>query len=176
MTDHFNGKTIKRLVDERPTIRIGCCEWLVKPLVELGVPKQNIDVYNIGQMYNYNIFKISPIKLYHGDCPQCGYRIYVGDKKVFFATDTSTLDGIIAKGYDLYLIENNYQEDEIQERIKKKQEAGEYCYEINAMQRHLSHEQASAFLLENMRNDSEYAFLHGHVDRAEKQGDWDYQD
>lgn len=175
MTDHFNGKTIKRLVDERPTIRIGCCEWLVIPLVENGIPKQNIDVLEIEKMYDYGAFKVSPIKLYH-NVPNAGYKVYFGDEKAIYATDTEHLDGITAKDFDLYLIEANYGEDEIQERIKKKQEAGEYCYEINAMQRHLSHEQASAFLLENMRNDSEYTFLHGHIDKAKRANDWEYQD
>ena len=43
-TDHFNPQTIKRLAEERPTLRFGCCEWLVNDLVEAGVPKQQIDV------------------------------------------------------------------------------------------------------------------------------------
>lgn len=34
-------------------------------------------------------------------------------------TDTKTVEGISAKNYDLYLVEGNYDEDEIEERIKK---------------------------------------------------------
>ncbi len=65
----------------------------------------------------------------------------------------------------MYLIEANYSEDEIQERIKTKQENGEFCYEWRAKQTHLSHEKASEFLLENMGKNSEYVFLHQHKDK-----------
>lgn len=173
-TDHFNGKTIKRLADERPTIRIGCCEWLVNDLVEAGVPKQQIDVLRIGKIYDYKAFKVSPIKLYH-NVPNCGYRIFANGEKAIYATDTEHLQGITAKDYDLYMIESNYQEDELQERINAKLEAGEYCYELNVASRHLSHEQASEWLMENMDFHSEYVFLHGHEDKKKTQ-EWEYAD
>lgn len=174
-TDHINKKTIKRLAHERPTLRFGCCEWLVPILVECNVPERNIDVYEIGKIYDYGIFKVSPIKLYH-NVKNCGYRLFYGDKKALYATDTEHLDGITAKEYDLYLIESNYEDEELQERINSKIEKGEYCYELNVANRHLSHEQASQFLLENMGKQSEYVFLHGHKDKKEKPNDWDYDD
>lgn len=173
--DHFNKTTISRLAKERPTLRFACCEWLVADLVACNVSKRNIDVLEIGKVYNYKTFKVSPIRLYH-DVPNAGYRIFIGDKKALYATDTAHLQGISAKGYDLYLIEANYSEDEIQERIRQKQESGQYCYETGVIGRHLSHEQASKFLLENMSPDSEYVFLHGHVDKSEKSEDWGYKD
>lgn len=117
---------------------------------------------------------MSPVKLYH-DVENAGYRLYIGDKKAIYATDTAHLTGITAKDYNLYLIEANYSEDEIQERIKTKQENGEFCYEISAMKRHLSHEKASEFLLENMGKNSEYVFLHQHKDKK-KPKEWDYAD
>ena len=40
-----------------------------------------------------------PIKLYH-DVPNCGYRIFINDKKIIYMTDTKTLEGITAKNYD----------------------------------------------------------------------------
>ena len=49
-------------------------------------------------------------------------------------TDTKTLEGIKAKNYDLYLIEGNYDEDEIQERIKIKEDAGLYVNEYRTIQ------------------------------------------
>ena len=174
-SDHFNPTTIKTLARERPTLRWACCEWLVPNLVECGVGKRNIDVLTIGKIYDYKAFKVSPIKLYH-DVDNCGYRVFYGDKKAIYATDTHTLEGITAKDYDLYLIEANYGEEELQERINRKMETGEYCYELNVAKRHLSHEQASAFLLENMRKDSEYVFLHGHKEKDKKTDDWDYAD
>lgn len=62
-TDHFKPQTIKRLAEERPTLRFGCCEWLANDLVEAGVPKQQIDVLGIGKIYDYKAFKVSPIKV-----------------------------------------------------------------------------------------------------------------
>lgn len=173
-TDHFNGKTIKRLADERPTIRIGCCEWLVNDLVEAGVPKQQIDVLEIGKIYDYKAFKVSPIKLYH-NVPNCGYRIFANGEKAIYATDTEHLQGITAKDYDLYMIEANYTDEDLQERINAKLEAGEYSYELNVASRHLSHEQASEWLMENMSFHSEYVFLHGHKDKKKSQ-EWEYAD
>ena len=165
--DHFNPTAITNLAKSRPTLRFGCCDWLVPALVACDVSKRNIDVYNVGKLYNYGQFKISPVKLYH-NVPQCGYRVFVGDKKALYCTDTGTLEGITARNYNLYLIEANYGEDEIQERIKKKQSRNEYCYELGVLNRHLSKEQADSFLLENMGENSRYVYLHAHVDKTQE--------
>lgn len=173
--DHINKATIKRLAQERPTLRFGCCEWLIPILLECNVTKCYIDVFEIGKIYDYKAFKVSPIKLYH-NVKNCGYRLFFGAEKAIYATDTAHLDGITAKDYDLYLIEANYTEDDLQERINAKMETGQYCYELNVANRHLSHEQASEFLLKNMGKHSEYVFLHGHKEKPEKVNDWGYAD
>lgn len=165
--DHFNATTIKNLAENRPTLRFACCEWLVPMLLKCNVSERNIDVLEIGKLYDYKAFKVSPIKLYH-NVPQCGYRVFFGGEKALYATDTSTMEGISAKGYDLYLIEANYTEEELQERIKSKLESGQYCYELNVANRHLSKEQADAFLLENMGENSRYEYLHIHIDKEKK--------
>lgn len=162
--DHFKKETIKKLVQERPTLRFACCQWLLEPLLECEVPRKNIDVLEISKRYDYKIFKVTPIKLYH-DVPQCGYRVLFDNYKVIYATDTRTLEGITAKNYDLYLIEGNYDEDEMQERIKIKQQKAIYAYEFRAKDTHLSRQQATNFLLENMGENSEYVFMHEHVER-----------
>lgn len=164
-SDHFNKCTIKRLATERPTLRFACCEWLVNDLVCAGVNKQNIDVLKIGVIYNYKAFKIAPVKLYH-NAPNCGYRLFVGGKKIFYATDTNTLEGITAKNYDLYMIEANYEDDEIQERIRAKQEQGLFAYELNVLNNHLSKEKCDKFIYENMGEHSEYVYLHQHKDNV----------
>lgn len=164
------------LAKERPTLCFACCEWLVMPLLECGVDKKNIYVMEIGKKYNCGIVSLSPFKLYHDiDTPNCGWRIYTGDEKALYATDTSTMKGIVAKDYNLYLLESNYSEDEIQERIREKQENGQYCYEERVIKTHLSHEQASEWLMENMSFHSEYVFLHGHKDKKKPQ-EWEYAD
>lgn len=163
-SDHFNKTTIKKLAEERPTLRFACGKWLLKLLLECGVNKRNIDVLEIGTKYDYKAFKVVPVKLYH-DVPQCGYRVLFDDYKVIYATDTKTLEGISAKNYDLYLIEGNYDEDEMNERIKKKQQECKFVYEFRAKINHLSKQQATEFLLNNMGNNSEYVFLHEHIER-----------
>ena len=162
-SDHFNRTTLRRLSEERPTLRFACCEWLVTPLLETGVPKRNIDVIEIGKVYDYKAFKASPVKLYH-DVPNCGYRLFFGKEKAFYATDTSTLAGITAKDYDLYLVEANHEEEEINKRISEKKANGEFAYEIRATRNHLSKEQCDAWVYENIGS-GEYVYLHQHQER-----------
>ena len=173
-TDHFKPQTIKRLAEERPTLRFGCCEWLVNDLVKAGIPKQSIDVYEIGKIYDYKAFKVSPIKLYH-NVQNCGYRVFASGEKAIYATDTGHLQGITAKDYDLYMIEANYDEDDLEQRIIEKTAAGQYCYELYVAERHLSHTQASEWLMQNMSAKSEYVFLHQHQSKKKPQ-DWEYAD
>lgn len=164
-SDHFQSSTVKLLAKNRPTLRFVCGSWLVEPLLSAGVAPSNIDIVDLGKIYHYKIagvdIRISPVKLYH-DVPNYGYRVYYGSEKLFYATDTARLDGITAKGYDLYLIEANYEESEIQERIREKVEKREYAYEYKVLDRHLSKQQADNFLYINMENNSKYVYLHCH--------------
>lgn len=159
--DHFSKSTVRRLAQERPMLRFGCCEWLVNNLVSLGVRLENIDVYEIGKWYDYRAFSVSPVNLYH-DVPNCGYRVQIQGDKAIYMTDTVTVEGIQAKNYDLYLIEANYIEEEIQEKIKEKEANNEYCYEHRVLLTHLSKEQCDEFLLENMGDNSKYEYIHQH--------------
>lgn len=156
--DHFNRGTIKRLASERPTLRFACCRWLEDEVKKCA---KITDVLTVGKKYNYGAFKVSPIKLYH-DVPNCGYRIFCGDKKLLYATDTSTMQGISAKNYDLYMIERNYEEAEIIERISHKEARGEFAYERRAMHNHLSEQQCNKFLIENAGPESQFIYMHMH--------------
>ena len=100
--------------------------------------------------------------MYHN----AGYRVLFNNYKVIYMTDTRTVEGISAKNYDLYLIEANYEEDEIKERIRQKQQKCKFVYEFRAKENHLSKQQASEFLLNNMGENSEYIFMHQHVERG----------
>lgn len=160
-SDHFNKSTIKRLARERPLLRFGCCEWLVKDLINLGVKAKNIDIYKKGKIYAYKDFQVEVVHLYH-NVPQCGYKLKIGNKKIIYATDTFSLSGITAKNYDYYFIEANYLEEEIDERIKEKELAGEFAYERDAKYNHLSKEKCDEFLLENMGGNSKYVYMHEH--------------
>lgn len=164
--DHFNKATIKKLASKRPTLRFGCCEWLVKELVECGVEKKNIDVLEIGKIYDYKDFKVIPINLYH-DVPNCGYKLKINGNKLIYATDTSKIDHIIAKDYDYFYIEGNYESDEeLEERKKEKLLKGEFIYEDRVKETHLSKVQATEWLMENMGENSKYIFMHEHKERG----------
>ena len=160
-SDHFNPATIRRLATERPTLRFACCDWLLPMLIDCGVQKKNIDLLKVGKIYNYGAFKLSPIKLYH-DVDNCGWRIFIGSEMAIYITDTTTVQGITAKDYDLYLIEANYSEPEIQERIKAKEVLGQYIYEYRVLRTHLSKEECDQWLLENIGENSEYVYIHQH--------------
>lgn len=159
--DHFKKSTIRRLARDRPTLRFACCEWLVKPLLEAEVMAENIDVLEIGKKYDYGLFQISPVLLYH-NVPNCGYRVFFNSEKVFYATDTTTLKGIEARDYDLYLVEANYDEDEIAERIAKKEADGIYPYEYEVLKNHLSKKDCNDFVYSNMGPHSKFVYLHEH--------------
>lgn len=160
--DHFKTATIERLAKERPMLRFACCEWLVKPLQDCGV--KNIDVLEIGKLYNYKKFKISPFKLYH-DVDNCGWRIFVNGEKALYATDTATLEGISAKNYELYLVEANYLTAEINQRIAEKIAEQRYIYEYRVFRTHLSKENCDKWLMENKGEQSQIVYLHQHKER-----------
>lgn len=166
--DHFKPGTAARIHRCRPSVRFGCCEWMVKPLVDAGISKRMIDVYDFGFLYDYHQndgYTIMPERLTH-NVPNCGYHISGPDGTVlFYATDTGTLDGIVAKDYDLYLIEANHTRADLEARVAAKHAAGTYAYELEAAQNHLSREQAEDWIYQNIGPRSRYVFLHGHTEK-----------
>ena len=140
---------------------------MVKPLLDAGVDRRVIDVLEPHHTYAYGgIGDIRPEPLTH-NVPNCGYHIFtLSWERLFFATDTGTLDGIEAKGYDLYLIEANHTREDIEARIAEKTAAGEFAYEISAARNHLSREQAEDWLYQNIGPNSQYVFLHQHMERG----------
>lgn len=153
--DHFNAATIQRIAFERPSLRIGCCEWMYDHVKSF----RNVDVFEIGELYDYGSFKISPVKLYH-DSENCGFRVFKDGKKIFHATDSAHLEGITAKNYDLYAIEFNYDEDTIDEIIAAQKARGEFVYKIGAVNSHLSEQQARDFIYKNKGPGSQVLRLH----------------
>ena len=142
-SDHFCKSTLRKLSAERPTLRFGCGRWLVPALMDLGVPAKNIDILTDGTDYIYGrLFNIIPVPLVH-DVPNQGYKVHFPTgEKMIYATDTANLHGINAYHYDLFLIEANHDEEEIQRKIKEKQVEGEFPYERRAARNHLSIQKA----------------------------------
>ena len=154
--DHLKIRTLQRLQAERPTLRVACGDFLLEELPCI----KNIDVLQVGKIYDYGAFKVSPVKLYH-DVPNFGWRIFLPNgQKIFHATDTVHLEGITAKGYDLYAIEHNYCEEYIQQAIEEARANGEYTHAYGNINTHLSAQQARAFIETNRKESSEVLELH----------------
>lgn len=158
--DHFKPSTAKKLHKLRPAVRFGCCEWMVAPLVDAGVPPRMIDIAEIELRYD-GFSLLRPVPVLH-NVPNCAWRISQSGEWIFYATDCASLEGITAKNYDLYMIEANHKQEEIDARIAVKLAAGEYPYELEAKRNHLSQEQALDWLAKNMGPNSKYVFLHQH--------------
>lgn len=160
-SDHFNPRTIRLLAENRPLLRFACCRWLVSDLIKCGVSAENIDILSCNTSYRYGFCTIIPILLAH-DVPNCGYKLHFRQGKVFYATDTNSLDGITAPKYNLYLLEANYIEEEMKEKIAQKKASGEFAYEIRAIKNHLSKAKCDDFIYRNIGCNGEYVYLHCH--------------
>ena len=164
-SDHFKGSTLRRMAEEKPLLQFGVCSWLAKPLVDAGVSKRQINVMTVNVRYRFGICYVIPVEMVH-DVPNVGYKLQFKDGKVFYATDTGTLSHVVARGYDLYLVESNYEDAEIRARMDAKIETGQYVYEYRAMQYHLSKGKCDEWLERNRGPTSKHVYLHGHVDRG----------
>ena len=161
-SDHFKPETIRKLANERPTLRFGCGRWLLPSVLACGVRRTKIDIYTPNLKYCYtDKLQLILIPLKH-NVSNCGYKIYLHGEKIFYATDCNNLDGIDAPNYDLYMIEANYEDEEIQERIAEKEANGQYCYEYQVLKNHLSKKKADDFIIANAGSNSRYIYLHGH--------------
>lgn len=162
--DHFHSSTIRKLASERPTIRWVCGRWLFDELLACGINKKQIDIVDVDVGYDYGILTLYPVPLIH-NVPNLGYKVFMNGKKLFYATDTGSLDGIEAKDYDLYMVEANHSSDDILKRINNKKENGGYIYEFDAMKNHLSLEKANDFMYSNIGKKGKYVYLHMHENK-----------
>lgn len=161
--DHLNVKTVRALAKARPTLRFCAGPFLVDKLIGAGVDKRSIDPLETGKRYSYGAVALEAVKLHHNvDC--YGLKIYTADgRKCLYAVDTGDMDGITAKGFDLYLLEANHVQAELEERAQEKLINFEYAYELKAAQNHLSYEQAVDWLAGQMEPRSLWIPMHGHV-------------
>jgi Cft2 family RNA processing exonuclease len=161
-SDHFQKNTIRKIAYEKPTIKFVCRNWLVKDLLELGVSKKNIYVLKNQKTYDLGLFKVMPIDTYH-DVENTSYRLDFKPITMYYATDTSKLDYLeCLKGLNYYFVENNYSRKELEERIKEKEEKGEFIYEYRVLDTHMSEEDINSFLIEMMTDESKYVYCHQH--------------
>ena len=167
--DHFKASTIRKIATERPMIRFGACEWLIKPLVDAGVQARQIDYMKTGYQYGYGMCNVIPVPLVH-DVPNCGYKVHFPGGRIIYATDTNNLNGITAKDYDVYMIEANYGDEEIRKRINDKKANGQFIYEKRVLRTHLSQEKCNDWIYQNAGPLSEILYLHGHREEESNDG------
>jgi len=163
--DHFKPSTIKRLANERPTLRFACCAWLTPMLTAIGVPARQVDTLKSGTMYGYGICNVIPFEVKH-NVQNCGWKVWMPSGKLVYCTDMNNLNGIVAPRYDLYMIEANYDENDIQDKIAEKKADGMYAYERNVIHNHMSRQKADDWLYRNMGANSAYIYMHCHKDGA----------
>ena len=164
-SDHFKPSTIRRMALEKPLLKIGCGPFLAKNVLDAGVRMNQIIVMHPRMVYECGIVNVIPEALFH-DVPNYAYKLHFPKGKVFYATDTRSLGQIVAPSYDLYLIENNYKDEEIKARMDAKLSEGLYVYEERVIKNHLSEKRCNDWLYRNMGPRSEYVYLHRHVDRG----------
>lgn len=170
-SDHFNPATVRKLHELRPALRFACCEWMAFHLVQAGVNERMIDILDPDGIYKYGLITVIPFMLRH-NVQNCGWKVWIfwsamaiKPERLLYATDTVSMDGVEAKDYDLYLLECNHHEDEIQAKIAEKTASGQFSYEVRAAQTHLSWEKAMAWLSENQGPNSKFIPMHQHVDK-----------
>lgn len=165
--DHLNPAALRGLVKRSERI-FGVPDYLVEEVRKSGVPDSQTVPVNAGDAVRFNGFTVIPFRLRH-DVPNQGYKIHFDSgEKIFFATDTGSLEGIEAPNYDLYLVEANHTEADIRRRIWEKEVEGVYCYEYKARRNHLSQEACDAWLYSQMGNRSRYVYMHRHVEKGER--------
>lgn len=159
--DHINKTTLKKLMYEKPTIMVLCGEWLVQTLVDIGIPKKSIFVIEIDKKYDLGKYIIEPVLAIH-DVGNCGYKITIKETnyKIFHITDTNSVQHIEAKNYNLYCIESNYNQDILERHIRECEDRNELYYLQRVPQTHLSNEDCTSFLIQNMGKDSAFVKLH----------------
>ena len=167
--DHLKKTTIKKIAYEKPNIKFLVGNFLVNELVELGVNKKNIITFDTGKWYDIGAFKVKMDYLFHDVPNNCIHIEFKNGEKLFYATDTSKIEHINAKDYTLYLIEANYDtDDELRKRIKEQEEKGEFSYLKRVIDSHLSQLQAINWLDVNKSVESEYCFIHQHIEKEKE--------
>lgn len=166
-SDHLRASAVRGLA-KRSERLFGTPDYLVEEVRNMGVTDAQTVSVNAGDEIRFDNFMVIPFRLKH-DVPNQGYKIHFDSgEKIFFATDTGSLDGIEAPNYDLYLVEANYTEADIRRRIWEKEVEGVYCYEYKARRNHLSKEACDAWLYSQMGSRSRYVYMHQHVEKEKK--------
>ena len=176
--DHFKVQTLYTLCRRRPLVRFVCGANLLADLVTRArVPLERIILVRPEDpprkirdwMYGLDV-EIHSFHLLH-DVPNVGWIVNIAgsedDGSAMYATDTHHIP-IAAPDLDLYMIEGNYTNEDIQRRIAEKTESGAFIYEGRVLESHMSMETAMDWLQDNADPyKSRIVFLHGHTEKKE---------
>lgn len=156
--DHLNQITIKQIAYNYPTMKfvVGSID-LIETLLECGVRTPVIYALNSNKWYNLGAIKIKLERVTH-DVPNHLCKFQIKDKKGIYIVDTSNVKNIIAKDYDLFLIEANYKKEILEQNELNNPD--DVVYYERVKQTHLAYEDANSFLIENMNNNSVYEYIH----------------
>ena len=159
-SDHLNKKTIKQIAYNYPTIKfLTASVGVVKTLALLKINYKNVFIPDWGKKYDLGLLKVKLEELYH-DTPNYALKWEINGKKGIYAVDTSSVEHIEAKNYDLYLIESNYVTELLKKHIAECENKDELYYLDRVPRTHLSYEKCTDFLLNNMGDNSEYVRIH----------------
>lgn len=163
--DHLLPSTVKKIAYEYPNIKFLVGEELVKNLVDCEVQKKNIFTVELGKWYNIGLCKVKLDYLYH-DVPNYCLHLEYNNQRLIYCTDTSRISHVLAKDYQLYLIEANYlTNDELDAKIIEAKQNGEFTYLERVKHTHLSQLDAINWLDNNKGENSKYIFIHQHEER-----------
>lgn len=146
--DHLNMTTARKIFVAHEKIKFICGQWLIEKLLKSGVDKSRIILLEFGKVYQLGNYKISPVMAYH-DVENCGYRILFNGKKHLHITDTCTLDGIEAKGYNSASIECNHERERALQLIEEAKDNDEFSHLRGAINSHLSVDKTIQFCKDN---------------------------
>ena len=174
--DHFRIATLQMIRKRRPLVKFVCSKNLLTDLVcRAGVPLDRIVLVNpddgekVVQHWPF-VIVARAIPLLH-DVENVGWVVQISgsgeDGCAMYATDTHHIP-VDAPELDLYMIEANYREEDMERRRAAKYQAGEFAYEGRVVQSHMSMERAMEWLERNADPDrSRIVFLHGHVEKED---------
>ena len=159
--DHINSTTIKSIRYNFPNVKFLCgSSYVVEKLVKDSyVPLRNIYVLKTNRWFDLGIMKVKLENLVH-DTPNYLLKFEIKKKKGIYIVDTANVDGIKAKDYDLFLIESNYKKDILEFHIENCENQDELFYLNRVPKTHLSFESANSFLIENMKPNSQFEYIH----------------
>lgn len=166
-SDHINKSTIHTIAYNKPNIKFLVGEYLVDTLVKCDVQKKNILTIKENKWYNIGLAKVMIQELVHDVPNRCLHLEYKG-KKLIYIVDTGEIpENIVAKNYDLFLIERNYESDEeLDKQIQIANEQGIFTHLTRVKETHLSEVQAYDWILKNASDNSEIEYIHKHIEEV----------